>query len=222
MIQIISWRLDLGFHVSAMSTYDSQEVSKFFTGHQLQEKQLAEGDVLFWQGSAIDYVYFVQSGEIRSERYLMEGRELVFFKAKKGNILCEESLYFDKYLYTGVASENTTVVAIPHDVFRQVSADNQEFTKQIIRCMSRRYEESLMSREILMIKSAEHRLLAWLNYLMPTDDLSIDFSKKMGTIASEIGLTRESIYRAFKKLENNGKIKRNQGLISIINPQKKT
>ncbi len=199
-----------------MSLYTLQKISQCFDGHDLHQKTIQEDEILFWQGAALDYVYYVISGEIRSERYLMEGRELVFYRGQMGSILCEESLYFDKYLYTGVATVDSTVLVIPQASFSQVSETNPEFTKQIIRCMAQRYESSLMSREILMIKSADQRLLAWLNFLMPNGETSIDLSQKMGTLASEIGLSRESIYRSFKKLEEQKLITRDHGSVTLI------
>ena len=74
-----------------------------------------------------------------------------------------------------------------------------------------------MYRELIAIKSAEERLMMWLQWQVSqqTGRNTLDFEGRMGSISSDLGLSREAVYRAFKSLEDKGKLTRDHGLVTL-------
>lgn len=200
-----------------MAYYDLHNITKFFTPDQILTKEVEAEEILFYSGNKARLIYFVVSGEVRAETYLDDGQSVIFYRARSGNSLCEENLGQTHYLYNGVASMKSQVRAISKfDLLEKMQA-SWSFAEQLTACLTNRYSDALMLRELIAIKSAEGRLWTWLNWQEVRGLLPIDLSGRLGSIAPELGLTRESVYRAVSRLEKKGKIRRENGLLYLAN-----
>lgn len=199
-----------------MAIYELNSILRFFRADQISERTLEPEEVLFHQADEAQSIFFVLRGEIRAETYLADGKTIVFFRAKEGSALTEEMLFLDRYLYTAVASVSSTVRMIPKVEFLDKFRREPKFSEALLCCLAERYSEALMARELIGIKFAEDRLLIWLGWRAGIDGRTIDLTGTMGSISAELGLTRESIYRSFAKLEEQGKLTRDRGKITLI------
>ncbi|MDF1813777.1 MAG: Crp/Fnr family transcriptional regulator, partial [Verrucomicrobiales bacterium] len=173
-----------------MAIYELNSILRFFRPEQISERSIEEGEVLFHQGEEAQSIFFVLRGEVRAETYLADGKTIVFFRAKEGSALTEEMLFLDRYLYTAVATVASTVRMIPKADFLDKFRREPKFSEALLCCLAERYSEALMSRELIGIKSAEDRLLIWLEWRAGIDGRMIDLSGSMGSISAEVGLTR--------------------------------
>ena len=197
-----------------MAYYDVHNLEHFFSPDQLLTKKFETGDILFHGGDKARLIYFVLSGEIRAETYLEDGQSVVFYRARAGNTLCEENLGLTEYQYSGVASEPSRVRAISKFDLLEKMRTSWEFTHQLTTCLADRYSDAIMLRELIGIRSAEQRLWTWLHWQEVRGLVPLDLRGRLGTIAPELGLSRESVYRAVSRLEKKGKIKRGKRLIT--------
>ncbi len=198
-----------------MSFYNLSEFRRRLRPGDLQPRGLDEGQSLFAQGNPINVIYFVEVGEIIAERFLANGETLTLFRALTNQTVGEEALFFSERLYSATASKPTRLLFAQKSIVLERLESSREFRANVTHCLAERYLDCLMHREFLRIKNADHRILCWLNWMQEKFPGEIDFSGRMGTIGAELGLTRESVYRALAKLEKNGSIKRSNGVINL-------
>lgn len=199
-----------------MAIYDIQNLRDYFEKDELVDRKLAAEEVLFHQGASTRSIHFVVHGEIRVETYLEDGRSIVFYRVQDGGALGEESLHFPEYLYTGVASVETTIRSISKTDFLERMQTNAKFSHALSSCLAQRYAHALMLRELISIKAAEDRLLTWLHWQSTQGEDSLDFKGRMGTLGPELGLSKESIYRAFARLKESGEIVIEDGRVALL------
>jgi len=200
-----------------MAVYDLEFIGQWFSKDQIMERKLQAEEVLFRQNEPANSFFFVVSGEIRTENYLENGQSVVFFRARMGAVLAEENLHFSQYLYSGVATMPTVVRHVSKVSFLDKLHNERGFSQAISSCLAQRYSEAMMLRELLSVKSAKDRLMMWLQWQDCHGTKEVDLDRRMGSIAPDLGLTQESVYRAFKRLEQSGKIRRHSGRIELLN-----
>jgi len=182
-----------------MAIYDLENILNYFQGDEIVERSLVREEVLFHQGSPTQAIHFVVDGEIRLETYLEDGRSIVFYRVQSGGALSEENLFFPTHLNTGVASVKTVVRSISKIDFVERMRTDPKFSQSLTGCLAERYAHALMLRELIGIKTAEDRLLTWLHWQSSQGQGSLNLKGRMGGLAPELGLSKESIYRAFAR-----------------------
>jgi CRP/FNR family transcriptional regulator, dissimilatory nitrate respiration regulator len=72
--------------------------------------------------------------------------------------------------------------------------------------------------EVRNIRSASGRLLAWLHLNASGNPPVVSLRRSWTTIADELGLTREAVYRALASLEREGRIARSDHAVKLLAP----
>jgi CRP-like cAMP-binding protein len=72
--------------------------------------------------------------------------------------------------------------------------------------------------ELLNIKSARERLLAYLHNHLSASARQVEFGRTWKAIATEIGLTHEAVYRALAELERDGLVERKEKALVLRQP----
>jgi CRP-like cAMP-binding protein len=72
--------------------------------------------------------------------------------------------------------------------------------------------------ELLNIKSARDRVLAYLHNQLSASARRLEPERTWKTIATEIGLTHEAVYRALAELERDGLIERDEKAVVLRRP----
>lgn len=207
--------MSLSFY-NTMAVYDLKYILKYFQREEVSEMVLAPEEALFHQGSPTQAIHFVVQGEIRVETYLEDGRSVVFYRVQSGGALSEENLFLQTHLYTGVASLETVIRSIQKVDFLDRMRTNPQFSQALSSCLAERYAHALMLRELIGIKTAEDRLLTWIHWQRSQGHHSLDLKGRMGSLGPELGLSRESIYRAISRLKETGDIRVEDGKIEVL------
>jgi CRP-like cAMP-binding protein len=108
------------------------------------------------------------------------------------------------------------VRAIAKQEILEMTRTNPKFSMEFNSCLAQRYANALMMRELMGVKSAEERLLTWLRWETDNGSRTLDLGGRVGSIAPQIGLSREAIYRAMGKLKEQGKIHAEGGTIDLV------
>lgn len=198
-----------------MSTYDLNSLLALFDGDDLVHKRFQAGEVVFREGCSASYIYFVDEGEVRVERHLSNGQPLVFFRARGGTALSEAELFVEKHPYTAVATVESRLVMVEKERVLDRIRGSWEFSGQFFHCMAWRYIEALMARELSSIRSADERLLMWFQWQVRMGEQKFNLEGRMGSLGADLGLTRESVYRALARLESRKLIERSRGVIRL-------
>lgn len=191
-----------------------QNVFYGFLGEGRQVK-LDAGDVLFFSREPVSRLYLVRAGRVKLVRHTSEGKALVFQLATAGDTLAEASLFSDAYHCTAIADDPAVVLAYDKaDVLAALAAD-ADFSSRVMADLAGKIIDLRGRLELRNVRSARERILQYLE-LLSADDGVVHFHQPLKTVAAEIGLSHEALYRAMSVLERDAVIERRDRMIRII------
>ncbi len=179
----------------------------------LSVRSYNKNDVLHREGETCEEITIVSEGKIKIVSYSFSGKEIVFNELGKNQIFGNNLLFSSEPNYKGdvVSVDKSIVVTIKKDDLITLLSSNKEFLKEYLKIQSD-FGKSLNSRiKLLSIDSALERF----EYYLFINKGEVDF-KSVTTLASELGLKRETLSRLISKLEKENVIKRSLHHISKI------
>jgi type IV pilus assembly protein PilB len=116
-------------------------------------QRVNNGVTVFEQGRVAHFLFFVYSGGIEMRRNdLLTGRDFLYAMYGPGKSFGEESIVLDDpYQSTAVATEETHLVAIPRDVFRQAMSVAPTIGGAASRMMARRANRLLADKGVRFV-----------------------------------------------------------------------
>ena len=187
-------------------------------------KRLEKGETLFHEGSQSLGFYIVQSGTICLSKLSHEGREQVISVFKANACFAEATLSaVENYPANAVAVESSQVILVRKDRFRSLIKENPDLALTMLASMSIHLKHLVQMIDDLKFKQIECRLANWLHRnATPTSDpnraeVELPTSKKL--LASQLGVTSETLSRAFARFRNENIITVEGRHISITNAQ---
>ena len=181
-----------------------------------EERDLTKGEVLFRSGQSVSKLYLVLSGEIHLVRSLSHGSTLTIQRALADSILAEASVFAQSYHCDAVAQCNSRLLCYNRQKVQQQLRSQPDFAESLSVQLSGEILSLRTKLELANIQSADERLLTWIKLQLPpqTNILTIDRSFK--SVASELGLAHETLYRSLKQLEDLKVIQRQPGTIVLL------
>lgn len=196
-----------------MSYYNASNIAAYF-GELSRTRDLPKDALLFRQGQPVESIYYIERGRVKIETYTGDDEGLVLYTATEGMGLAEEHLFKETYDYTAIVEEDVRVRYIPKTTLLKLLDSNPAYATQFMKCIVMRYDELRILCNLLTIRRAEDRLLAYLKWKASAGE-TIDLHGRMGQLGEMLNLTRESIYRAMSSLEERGLLNRQNGLITV-------
>lgn len=199
-----------------MSYYDINYMQDLF-GHLSQTQAVKKGELLFIQGQPVDSIYFVDAGKVKAETYTDADNEgLILYYATAGMALAEEHIFLEHYGYSATVEEDAEIRVLKRDVIRERLMKDSKYATHFMSCLSTRYSDLRMLCNLLTIRRAEDRLLAYLKLRTMTEgSATLDLQGRLGLLGETLNLTKESIYRAMTRLEQRGDITRKDGRVTV-------
>ncbi len=162
---------------------------------------------MFRQGQRASAIFAIETGSIRLERSLRDGSTVVLHTARAGETFAEASFNADHYHCDAVAESDSLVWVLDSAVLR--SGDHYAGLHRTLNALLANQVRELRTLVSLRdIRSAEERLLAWFRLHASPRGNEFVLSQTWTVVAQQIGLTRESVYRALAKLSRDGVIER--------------
>jgi CRP-like cAMP-binding protein len=182
---------------------------------QCQVTVAHKGRRLFEAGQKPQWMFFVLSGEVTLERLSEHGDTVVLQRTRRG-FVSEASLQSSKYHCDAHVVANADIVQIPLPKLAKALAQDTEFAARWIRMLNQEVKRLRLQCERLSIKSVKDRLL----HLLHTEGSNGIYTVNSGlkSLAGELGVTHEALYRTLATLEKDKLIKRDEGLLSLIAP----
>jgi CRP-like cAMP-binding protein len=181
-------------------------------------RSLARNEVLFRQGDKVTAIYFVEAGRMRLERRTFDGRLLILGTTSAGEFFVEAALFSDAYHCDGVATESSQVRIFPKNaVLNALRADSTR-AMSFLALVARQVIALRQRLELMKVRSAKERIILYLDFKAGPDGRAVELSGPLQDIASELGLTREALYRALATLERTGVIARSGSRILLKKP----
>lgn len=174
--------------------------------------RFAKSERIFLTGARPEWMFYVVSGEITLERTGLQGEPVVLQRTRHG-LVSEASLKSGKYHCDAVAIVDTTVVKIP---IRELSAAlgcDPTFASRWIDMLNGEVRRLRLHCERLSMKSVKDRVL----HLINTEGQNGSYAVATGikSLAGELGVTHEALYRTLATMEKAKIIRRADGVLAL-------
>ena len=140
---------------------------------------------------------------------------MILHTARRGKFFAEASLFADAYHCDGVAAEPSSVRVYPKEVVLEALRTDPALAEAFMARLARQLQELRARMELRNIRSARDRVLQYLRLRAGTHGRSIPIEGQLQDIASEIGMTRETLYRTLAALETEGCLTRTEAAILL-------
>jgi len=183
----------------------------------ISRKTLTKGQVLFYQGDVTFAIFAVRRGQVRLVRHLVDGSTVPLYVAHDGETFSEAALFSQVYHCDAIADVDSEIEIHPKDALSQALDENPQAARTFMAHLARQIIALRSRLEIRNIRSAEDRVMQFLQLAVNETDRAVTFARPLKDIAGDIGLTHESFYRTLAKLETSGKIARAGRTITLLN-----
>jgi CRP-like cAMP-binding protein len=165
------------------------------------------GQYLFHLDDPVRVMHFVLTGMVRLIRTQSDGSPLVLQQAAPNSILAEASFCSDRYHCDAVAAVQTQCRAYSVADFRAYLRSTPDFAATWAAYLAHELQSARVQAEILSLKTVARRLDAWTAWRGDALARRGDWR----TIASEIGVSPEALYREIAKRRAATKSKNRHG-----------
>ncbi|KLK90448.1 hypothetical protein AA309_25550 [Microvirga vignae] len=182
------------------------------------ERPLGRGEMLFRRDDRPHGLYYLEQGEVRLTRTDVDGREIILFRALPGDTFAEASLFSETYHCDAVASVPSIVRLYPKAAVLAAFAADPAIAEAFMASLARQVMTLRTRLENRNLRTARERVLHHLGLQASGIDRIVRVDGDLKTMASELGLTHESLYRTLATLEAEGVITRTKKEIRLSAP----
>jgi CRP/FNR family transcriptional regulator len=183
-----------------------------------KEISVKKGAVLFSPGNLTQGFYAVLDGAVRLYRVSPKGKEITLEIAGAGSTFAEASLFSDVYHCRAEALRDRTVHLIRKDAFLELIQKDIQFAAAWIHILSLEVIHLRQRIEELSLKTPRARIVSFILLLAEMQNsASVTLPVHRKSIATLLGMTHETFYRAAKELEIEGLVRFDGQRIEIVN-----
>ncbi len=162
----------------------------------LRQYQLKKSEVIFHQDDETRGLFFVVTGHIDLVRVTEAGHGVVIHRAKQGETFAEASLFSETYHCDAVCVSDSQLIEMNRKVVMAKFQSDSNFAFSLAQKFAQQNQFYRRKVELMAMKSAEERVFAAVLEGMLTGNIK--------SLAAEIGLTHEVVYRSLSKLTASG------------------
>jgi len=174
----------------------------------LGRRSLVRNEVLFRQGDKVTAIYFIEEGRLRLERRTFDGRLLFLGSTPAGEFFVTAALFSDSFHCDAVAAEPSQVRIYPKAVVLNALRTDPANAMSLLAHVAHQVIELRQRLELMKVRSAKERVMLYLDANAELDGCTVNLRGHLQDIASDLGLTREALYRTLASLERAGAIER--------------
>jgi len=167
---------------------------------------------LFLTGKIPQSMFYVIAGEVTLERTGLQGEPVVLQRTRLG-FVSEASLKVAKYHCDALAITDSNVIKVPAKELAAALDRDPEFASRWISMLNAEVKRLRLHCERLSMKSLKDRVL----HLINTEGVNGEYQVNTGlkSLAGELGVTHEALYRTLAALEKTKTIRREDGLLAL-------
>jgi CRP-like cAMP-binding protein len=169
---------------------------------------------VFRQGSAVVDGFTLEIGEVHLIRNTRDGNRVVLHRARRGEALAEDATFSGTYSSDGLAISPVRIRAWPRQVLFAAMAklDHQAVLRSTLDAL----HHARTALQLRDNRSATDRLAAWLSLHATGEPPIVVIEQTWTTVADEVGLRREVVYRVLAEFERTGRIRREGTTIHLL------
>ena len=160
---------------------------------------------VFLAGDSPRWMFYVVAGEVTLERNGHHGEPVVLQRTRHG-FVSEASLKVPRYHCDAIAITDTAVIKVPVKAITQALDQDPAFANRWISMLNGEVRRLRLHLERLSMKSIRERII----HLIETEGHGgvYDIPSGLKTLAGELGVTHEALYRSIAQLEATGILRR--------------
>ena len=179
---------------------------------QCHAHHFEKGAYLFHHGKKPEYMFFIVSGEAVLTRTSSYGEPTILQRCR-GGFISEASLLVDAYHCDAIATQSGHAIAIPIKSLRDSLVDSR-FSMKWVQLLSREIVRLRTQSERLGLKDIKSKLI----HLIETEGKKgvLPLQSDYKSLASEIGVTHEALYRTMATLEKDGLLIKHSDSLELL------
>ena len=186
-------------------------------------RKIRQGDILFRNGDASNYLYFLKSGLITESINYRDSVDVIIKLKIPGDYFGETAVMTGiPYLSTSLAVADSTVLAIPKEAFLNLARSNFCVCQMVITELTERLTKSAQKMVNNMYLNAEGRLASVIMSMIVTLGKSRPYELPITQekLAASCGLSRQTAAQIIGNWKRDGWIATGRGkiIISDITP----
>ena len=174
-------------------------------------KKYKKGELIYREGHHALYFFQIAEGKVKLNNYDDEGREFIQNILGGGQSFGDSMLFLDKfYPMNAVSLIPSEVIRVPKERFLKLIQIHPYLSMEMNACLSQRlYFKAIMLQNMASLNPIS-RLTGLLDYLKSYHDDScgscfhVELTRQ--EIANLVGLRVETVIRALKKMEKEGRV----------------
>jgi CRP/FNR family transcriptional activator FtrB len=168
-------------------------------------QNLPAGAVLFQQGDQPEFLYILLSGRVALTGRSANGDEAVIEFFRRGDIFIAPAVILDlPYLMSTRVLQDARILMIPAEHFRDTLSRDPALNAALVRELSRHWRLLIRQIKDLKLRTAPQRLAAYLLDLSGGAGGTVELGEERRMLAGRLGMTPESLSRAFAQLVQEG------------------
>jgi CRP/FNR family transcriptional regulator, dissimilatory nitrate respiration regulator len=183
---------------------------------QCHAHHFEKGAYLFHHGKKPEYMFFIVSGEAVLTRTSSHGEPTILQRCR-GGFISEASLLADAYHCDAIATHNGQAITLPIKSLRDSLADDK-FSMKWVQLLSKEIMRLRTQSERLGLKDIRSKLIHLIEAEGKNGVLTLQSDFK--SLASEIGVTHEALYRAIAALEKEGLLEKHPDSLELLKKKK--
>jgi len=186
------------------------------------DKTYSRGETIFFEGDEGNGFYMVGEGKVKIFKLSPAGKEHILHIFGQGEPFGEVPVFYGRpFPASAEALIKTRTLFFPRTRFTQLIEGNPAIAMNMLAVLSMRLRRFATQIENLSLKEVPARLANYLIYLSEEqggrDNVELEISK--GQLASLLGTIPETLSRIFARMSEEGLIKVNGKVISLLNRQ---
>ncbi|WP_271812361.1 Crp/Fnr family transcriptional regulator [Clostridium beijerinckii] len=182
--------------------------------NKINHKEFSKGDVIFTEGNIASTLYFINEGKIKLYKYTKDGKEQILHILSEGDFFGElELIKPSKYRFNSKAIEDVKICTLTKEEMKDIMMKNPEIGIKVLETVGERLSKVENLVQNLATNDVDSRMAYLIIELMEKygenveGNISVKLPISREDMASYIGVTRETISRKLKKLEDENLIK---------------
>jgi CRP/FNR family transcriptional regulator, nitrogen fixation regulation protein len=163
----------------------------------------ARNSEIYVENEPAEYLYKLISGTVRTSKILSDGRRQIGAFYLTGDIFGFE--VGSEHTLSAEAITDTKVVVVERTAIEALAARDSDIARQLWSMTGRELQRT-QEHILLLIKTAEERVAAFLLEMAIRTSNEIELPMSRQDIADYLGLTMETVSRTLTTLENNAAI----------------
>lgn len=174
-------------------------------------KKIAAGQIIFNEGTQLNFYYQLVSGRVRWVNINEEGKEFLQVIIEPGECFGELPLFDgESYAATAIADTDAVLIRLHQSSFHQLIKENPEIHLSFSKLLTQRLRFKFLILKEMANHNPEHSISTLLNYFKETKKNICPKCNRINLtrqqIADMTGLRVETVIRAIRHLHDKGQL----------------